>query len=174
MSCHCTIIKRRPDGSEAARYQGVRLEAQAGWQAARAVWGYRTLDAGYMVFEHGDELDEFFSLERGYNVFALYRGGRDLVGWYCNVTLPTVVEGDTIIWHDLYIDIIRYPNGQWLLLDMDELMESDLESRDPARYAAILEARDELLELMRAGAYPFSGARPPEMVPTRTKQAFKA
>lgn len=152
----CEIVKLRPDGSEATRYEGVFLDAPAGWVAARAVWGYRRLDAGYLLFEPGDVLDEFFALERPYNAFALYRGGAELVGWYCNVTHPTMLHAGEICWHDLYIDLIVYPDGRLLVLDEDELDESGLEHSDPTLHGMILAARDELLALAAAGGYPFS------------------
>jgi hypothetical protein len=150
------IVKLRPEGSEAARYSGERFPAPDGWIAARAQWRYGRMDAGYMVFEPGDYLDEYFALERPYNAFALFRATGDFVGWYCNVTYPTRVTDHTITWHDLYVDVIVYPDGRTLVLDEDELAESELLERDPALHAEILAARDELLELAAANAYPFS------------------
>ena len=163
-----TIVKLRPDGSEAARYSGAPLASQPGWVAARAVWRYRRLDAGYLIFEPGDEFDEYFALEQMFNAFALYRGGREFIGWYCNVTHPTTVRDGTIFWHDLYIDLIVYPDGRLLVLDEDELAESQLEHTDPALHARILAARDDLLALAATDAYPFSatggGTRRPVLI----------
>lgn len=166
-----TIVKLKPDGSQAARYDGVPLVAAAGWVAARAVWRYRRLDAGYLVFEPGDELDEFFALDAGYNAFAIYRAGREFVGWYCNVTHPACLRDGTITWHDLYIDVIVYPDGRLLVLDEDELAASGLATTDPALHARIVAARDALLALAASGAYPFSAGGAPERRPALLQDA---
>ena len=158
------IVKLRPDGVEAARYSGQPLEAPAGWLAVRAVWGYRRLDAGYLVFEPGDELDEFFALDQPYNLFALYRAG-ELIGWYCNVTHETTVRDGVIVWHDLFVDVIVYPDGNTLVLDEDELADSGLAVGDPVLHARILAARDELLDMAARGVYPFSTTGAPERRP---------
>ena len=117
------------------------------------------MDLGYMAFSSGDYLDEYFALDQPFNAMALYRPDDSLVAWYCNVTQPTIVENGEIHWHDLYIDVIVYPDGRTLVLDEDELEESGLELSDPVLHQMILNGRDELLRLASAGAYPFSEAR---------------
>src|SRR5687767_12831740 len=126
-----TVVKLRPDGSEAARYVGAELPAPAGWVAVRAQWRYGRVDIGCLAFEPGDILDEFFALDRPYNAFALHRADGEFVGWYCNVTYPTTVTSDAIYWHDLYVDVIAYPDGRTLVLDEDELAASGLATADP-------------------------------------------
>jgi hypothetical protein len=153
-----TVVKLRPSGVEATRYAGTRIDAPAGWIAVRAQWVHGRMDLGYLVFEADDWLGEFFAIEKPYNAFALYRASGVFAGWYCNVTHPTQVVGRTITWHDLYVDVIVYPDGRTLVLDEDELAESGLEQHDPALHASILRARDELLDLAAARAYPFSEA----------------
>ena len=153
-----TVVKLRPNGAEATRYAGARIDAPEGWIAVRAQWVHGRMDLGYLVFEPDDWLDEFFAIERPYNAFALYRAAGAFMGWYCNVTHPTAVDGRTITWHDLYVDVIVYPDGRTLVLDEDELAESGLDEHDPALHARILNARDELLRLAAARAYPFSEA----------------
>lgn len=114
------------------------------------------MDLGYLTFLNGDVLDEYFALHRPYNAFALFRANGEFAGWYCNVTHPTTVAESEIHWHDLYLDVIVYPDGQTLVLDEDELEESGIETSNPALHAMILAGRDELLELVKSNAYPFS------------------
>lgn len=154
------IVKISPKGKPPVRYTGTLIESPEGWVAARADWVHGEMDLGYMAFMPGDYLDEYFALDAPYNAMALYRGGDDsLVAWYCNVTHPTVIENGEIHWHDLFIDVIVYPDGRILVLDEDELEESGLETSDPALHAMILEGRDRLVQLANAGEYPFSEAR---------------
>lgn len=150
-----TIIKLRPDGSEAIRYPGEVITAPAGWVAARAPWGQRRVDLGYLVFEPNDIFLEYFALDDPFNVFAIYTHEGTLKGWYCNVTHPSWIERATIYWHDLYIDVVAYPEGRVIVLDEDELAESGLVSRDPTLHRRILDARDTLIAMVTNRRYPF-------------------
>lgn len=160
-----TVVKLRADGSEAARYSGEPIDAPPGWVAVRATWRYQRVDTGYLVFEPGDELDEFFALARPYNAFALYRQGRGFAGWYCNVTHPTSVRDGVIYWHDLYVDVIVTEVGERIVLDEDELADAGLLESDPNLHAMILAARDDLLAMAGSDEYPFSAGGSPERRP---------
>lgn len=149
-------VKHAPDGREQTRYGGTRIPSEPDWIAVRAEWVHGEYDLGYLHFRNGDYLDEYFSLSQPYNAFALFRGDGAFQGWYCNVTHPTRVTSQEIHWHDLYVDVIVYPDGRTLVLDEDELAESGLESTDPGLHEMILAARDELLQMARDHAYPFS------------------
>jgi hypothetical protein len=150
------VVKLRPDGTPATRYQAVELASPAGWIATEAHWTFKTVDIGHFTFEPGDRLEEFFSLDRWYNLFVVFRPTGELAGWYCNVTYPTIVTGDELHWHDLWVDVIVTREGQVAVLDEDELEASGLAATDPPLYATILAARDELLAMQRENAYPFS------------------
>jgi hypothetical protein len=149
------IVKVRPDGREAARYRGRELPAEPGWLAVRAEWTHGFYDLGYLTFQDGDYLDEYFSLDQYFNAFAIFRAGGEFAGWYCNVTYPTRVLPGEIQWHDLYVDVIVQPNGETVVVDEDELEASGLETRDPKLYDAVLASRDHLLTLVNTRAYPF-------------------
>ncbi|MDI3342097.1 MAG: DUF402 domain-containing protein [Sphaerobacter sp.] len=153
-----TIVKLSPDGTEAARYPGRALPSPPGWVAARAFWIFGRMDLGYLVFDPQDVFLEYFSLTRPYNAFGIYTSHGRFKGWYCNVTRPSWLDGDVLYWHDLYVDVVIYPDGRHLILDEDELARAELATRDPALHGMILAARDELLQLARARAYPFSEA----------------
>jgi hypothetical protein len=155
-----TIVKLRPDGSQAASYQGVAIDSPPGWVVARAEWAFPRMDLDYMVFEPGDYLYEYFPTSHPFNAFVLFSSSDALKGWYCNVTHPTTVEGTTIYWHDLYVDVVQKADGTILVLDEDELAESDLMRIDPGLHAMITSARDLVVEKMRTSAYPFSAFPP--------------
>lgn len=151
-----TIVKLRPDGSEAARYPGKVRPSPRGWVAIEARWGYQRMDLGYVVYEPNDLFLEYFSLDQPYNAFAVYGADGGFKGWYCNVTHPSWVESDTLYWHDLYLDVIVTSDGTVQVLDEDELAASGLVMSDPRLHAMILSARDRLLQMVREQAYPFS------------------
>lgn len=150
-----SIVKLRPDGTEGTRYPGTVLPGQPGWLVAHAVWGRDRLELGYLTFDPDDQFVEYFALHAPYNAFALYSHRRELKGWYCNVTYPTRVTSHEVAWHDLFVDVIVYPDGRLLILDEDELAEAGIEQTDPALFAMILEGSRCLQRLARQRAYPF-------------------
>jgi len=152
-----TIVKLRPDGSEAIRYPGTMIDAPAGWVAARAPWEQRRYDLGYLVFEPGDIFLEFFSLLEPFNVFANFTCDGQLKGWYSNVTHPSWVEDNTIYWHDLFIDVISYPDkADVLVLDEEELADAGVEHANPELFRLIVAGRQRLLTMVAHGEYPFT------------------
>lgn len=149
------VVKLRPDGDEAIRYPGEIISAPDDWVAVRAPWGQRRVELGYLTFEPDDVFFEYFSLSRPFNAFAICTSQENLKGWYCNVTRPSWFEDAQVYWHDLYVDVIAYPDGRTLVLDEDELAESGLATSDPRAHQLILEARDELLSMVGRNEYPF-------------------
>jgi len=157
------IVKLKPDGSEAIRYPGSVIASPSGWVAVQAPWGQRRVDLGYLVFEPNDIFLEFFSLREPLNVFSIFTHDGVLKGWYCNVTRPSWVSDRTIYWHDLYIDVVAYPDdARPLVLDEDELAEAAVEQRDPALFQLICAARTRLLQMVATCEYPFTERRLPE------------
>ena len=150
------IVKLRPDGSEAARYPGTTIQSPPGWVAVSAVWEHGRVDVGAFAFENGDRLREYFALEAPYNAFAVEDQHGRAKGWYCNVTHPSRLDGETLFWHDLYVDVLVDAAGRVEVVDEDELAESGLPECDPDLTTRILAARDDLLRLVADGAYPFS------------------
>lgn len=151
------IVKLRPDGSEAIRYPGEVIPAPSGWIAARAPWGQRRVDLGYLIFDPDDIFLEFFSTIEPLNVFAIFTATGTLKGWYCNVTRPSWMRDRAVYWHDLYIDVVAYPDRDDVqVLDEDELAEAGVEASDPALYKLIAKGRLRLLEMIAANEYPFT------------------
>ncbi len=155
------IIKLRPDGSEAAAYDGVELVGSfpEDWRGFRAEWTTGAVYAGGLVFETGDVLHEYFSPTAWFDAFALFSHEGLLKGWYGNVTWPTTFEpgpdGETVVWHDLFVDLIGFPDGQYVILDEDELEASDLMMSDPDLIALILLARDTMIARFTGRDFPF-------------------
>lgn len=146
------IVKRAPDGSEATKYLAVirRTDAPSPWIEVEATWTHGPVTVGGLVFESGDTLREFFSATHPFNAFALFSPSGAFKGWYGNVTFPTFLIGDettpTLVWHDLYLDVVILPDRAMHLLDDDELADSGLPSSEPSLYEAIIQARHDLID----------------------------
>lgn len=156
-----TVVKLAPDGSEVTRYPGrvIEIGAPPPWLAVEARWVNRQVDLDGLSFVPGDTLHEFFSPVDRFNVFAVFAPAGHLRGWYANITHPTTLDSTTdpltLTWHDLFLDVVALPRGPVTIRDEDELAEADLASADPELYAAILEARDDILRRVAAGHFPF-------------------
>jgi predicted RNA-binding protein associated with RNAse of E/G family len=156
------VIKLNPAGQEVARYSAKVLDEAlpASWFAVRATWTMKRVEVDGLVFEPGDTLIEYFSTEHWFNAFRVVAPDGTARGVYGNVTYPTTVttgeDGTTITWHDLYLDVVRLPDDSVMLCDEDELADSGLEAIDPELHACIRAAAGEMLELARAGTFPFN------------------
>lgn len=149
-----TVVKRAPDGSEAARYPATvaATEAPAPWIELIAEWTLPHVDVSGLIFEPGDTLREFFSAEHPFNAFAVIAPSGVLRGWYGNVTYPAFIETvkgkQALVWHDLYLDVVILADGTMHPLDDDELAESGLPANEPAFGEAIVQARRDLIAMI--------------------------
>lgn len=145
------VMKRAPLGSEATRYPATRVAttAPAPWIEVIATWVVPDVVVAGLEFVPGDTIREFFSPTRPFNAFAVIAPEGGLRGWYGNVTYPATIEQVdgvlTLIWHDLYLDVVTLPDGSLFLLDDDELDESGIPASDPAFSTAIHDARRDLI-----------------------------
>lgn len=158
------VLKLHPDGHVVTEYPGTLVPgaAPAPWVCVRATWTHRLVAMDGLEFHPGDVLMEYFSPERWFNVFAVHEPGPDgaLRGWYANVTYPTAydpaTDPPTLTWHDLYLDVVAVPGGRVTVRDEDELEDSGLERTDPRLHRRVVEALDEILRALAAGAFPFA------------------
>lgn len=148
------VVKRAPEGHEATRYPAVRVEtaAPAPWIELDAVWVVPDVVVAGLEFVPGDTIREFFSAEHPYNAFAVIAPDGELRGWYGNVTYPATIEtidgAVTLVWHDLYLDVVILPDGSLFRLDDDELAASGIPDADSAFAAAIKRAREDLVAII--------------------------
>jgi hypothetical protein len=155
------VVKRAPDGSEAARYQGVVVgHRHDSWLLVQATWTNRRIELGGLSFCAGDELLEWFSPRHPFNAFAVFSPEDRFKGWYANVADPVRLDATTdppvLFWHDLYLDLIGLPDGSFTVHDDDELLASGLPDANPKLHARILEAQSELIRRFQRQLPPFA------------------
>ncbi len=151
-----TVVKHRPDGTEAARYPAtvVSSHVSSPWVEVEAVWSGSLVDVAGLAFEPGDLLKEYFSPLHPFNAFAVIAPEGPRKGWYGNVTYPAFLLDDgmnpTLVWHDLYLDLVVLADGTVHLLDDDELDAAPAPFSDQAMHYAIHAARQDLLAFVRS------------------------
>ena len=101
-----------------------------------------------------------FWTDRDYNVYHNHRPvGRRRIASYANVALPAEIDGDTVRWVDLDLDVILTADGEVVLDDADEFEQHRREFAYPdALVERATAARDELLRAARTGVFPFDRA----------------
>lgn len=148
-----TVYKRNHQSEPIWHYHGTVLERNETMIVLEAVFNRDDYVATYHTFKKGDRMIEWFFADRGYNIFELHHRDTDtLEGWYCNITRPARFTDDSIHADDLALDVMVYPNGDYVILDKDEFDALPLD--ESARQDA-LAALGALLHLVNTRIPPF-------------------
>jgi protein associated with RNAse G/E len=112
------------------------------------------------IFRPGDLSVEFYWSDRWWNVTAAYEPTTGaLKGYYCNVAKPSRWRAEPepiIMYTDLDLDLIVFPDGRIELHDEDEFVQYAAQYHYPAR--TIERARrtvDEIIARIERRAHPF-------------------
>ncbi len=151
-----TVRLIKPAKDTIITYDGALLRRDDTCILLQARWTRPRMDLGYVVFEPGDSLYEYFYCDRWYNIYQLNAVDGTLKGWYCNITRPAIFGDDTIESEDLELDMFVSPDRATILvLDEDEYAARGLEHSDPDTHRAARAALVELTDMARRGAAPF-------------------
>ena len=145
-----TLIKRNIKGEATWQYKGRLLRRVPGGVLIEAFFNRPDMPFLDIVLKQGDRAVEVFYTDRWYNIFEIYdRDDGKLKGWYCNIGLPAVEEGNgRISYIDLALDLWVTPDGRKQILDEDEFSELPL---DEATRVSALTALEELSSLFADG-----------------------
>lgn len=131
MMNNIVVHKLNESGIEVWRYEGKVLDFDLKQVTLEARFDREKVEFHGITLNKGDRFVETFYAEYWYNTFAIYDAHNDCFkGWYCNITRPARIELGHIYAEDLAIDLIVYPDGQWLVLDEDEFEELDIPKQD--------------------------------------------
>ncbi len=61
-----------------------------------------------------------YFMDEGIKISKIFNAKNELVYWYCDI-IRTEKNGDSLIFHDLLVDVIVYPDGSVKVADLDEL-----------------------------------------------------
>jgi len=87
--------------------------------------------------------------KEGYKISRLYGEDGSFVRWYCDIIFETV-NGNEIIFSDLLVDVVLWPDGKVHVVDLDEAadaMEQGLIT--PEQLALALRTTERLLKKIR-------------------------
>ncbi len=124
------IVKLNLQREETWRYEGRMLKKDREGLIIEAFFNREDLPFHGLILKKNDRFVERYFYTRWYNIFEIHDREDDrLKGWYCNVTCPAEFSPGKIAYVDLALDVLVYPNGDYLVLDEEEFTELPL---DPA------------------------------------------
>jgi predicted RNA-binding protein associated with RNAse of E/G family len=116
-----TVIKLNHLGEELIRYQGEVLRREQNSLILKAFFNFQRYEVGEILLQKGDRFIETYYTDRWYTIYEIYDPQDDsLKGWYCDISYPALIEGNTITFKDLALDLLVYPDGRQIVLDEDE------------------------------------------------------
>ena len=122
-----TVIKLDIHKVETWRYTGEVLERGEHHIVLEAYFDREDSLFHGMTLAKGDRFIETYYTNRWYNVFEIHARDNDqLRGWYCNIGKPAVIDGNTLSYIDLALDLLVFPDGRQIVLDEDEFASLDL------------------------------------------------
>jgi uncharacterized protein len=134
-----TIIKQNPAGEETWRYSGTVLKRDKNSMVVEAFFDREDIDFHGLCLCRGDRFVETYYFERWYNVFEIYdRQNKHLKGWYCNVSSPAIEKERLLIYRDLALDLLVFPDGRQIVLDEDEFTVLEISPREHKQALAAL------------------------------------
>ncbi len=130
-----TIIKLDIHRQETWRYEGRILNRNDKSLLIEAFFNRDDLSFHGIILKRNDRFLERYYQDRWYNIFEIHdREDDHLKGWYCNITKPAEVSRGEIAYVDLALDLLVYPDRNYLVLDEDEFNALTID--DSCRQAA--------------------------------------
>lgn len=125
-----SVYKQNHLGEPVFCWQGELLAESPTFRLISAFFnGADQVNVDQVIFRRGDLMLERYYTDRFYNVFEVRVGRSDLVKcWYINLSRPAQFTTESIIWQDLALDLVFYPDGTYRLLDEDEFTALDMSS----------------------------------------------
>ena len=118
-----TIIKNDHLGNEVWRYPGKLIAQSDKGLLLEAHFNRADLEFNGVLLKKDDLFLELYLHGKYFNIYQIYdRDSRLLKAWYCNVTRPVQVNEDIISYDDLALDLLVFPDGCQMSLDVDEFM----------------------------------------------------
>jgi len=122
-----TVLKLNTENQVTWRYQGQVIDEQPDRLTLEAYFDRDDVEFHGIWLRKGDRFVETYFTNRWYNIFEIHARDDDtLRGWYCNVGSPAEIEGATLSYIDLALDLLVYPDHRQVVLDEDEFEHLDI------------------------------------------------
>lgn len=115
------IIKQDYLGRDVWQYSGTLVEGNESKIVIEAYFDREDTPVDKMVIRQGDKFIETYYSNQWFNIYEIQdqRSG-NVKAWYCNISYPAEISNDSVVFRDLVLDLLVYPDGTQVILDMDE------------------------------------------------------
>jgi len=140
------IIKLNLENQEVWRYQGRIIDRDPSSLLVEAFFNIDDRPFHGITIRRDDRSIERYFSDRWYNIFEIHDRDDDRIkAWYCNITKPAAFSPGKITYVDLALDVLVYPDGEYITLDHDEFEALDL---DPITSQKALNALNNLKNII--------------------------
>jgi len=141
------IIKNDHTGCEVWHYQGEIIAQSANGLIAKAHFNRADLEFNGVLLKENDCFLELYLFEKWFNIYEIFdRDDGELKAWHCNITKPVRLDKGDILYDDLALDLLVFPDGRRLVLDEDEFVALNLTEEDQRTARSALQELEELFE----------------------------
>lgn len=98
---------------------------------------------------------EYFFFKEGYTVAMEIEEGK-ILSYYCNIAMPSMLNGNQLSFVDLDLDVVKRRNEDWIVVDEDEFEVNSVKYGYPAALKEYALMSLELLQnKVSKGLFPF-------------------
>jgi len=135
------VIKLNTHREETWRYDGRIVARDESGVLIEAFFNRDDLPFHGITLQSNDRFLERYFKDRWYNIFEIHdRTDNRIKGWYCNITKPAEITPGKVAYVDLALDLLVYPNGDYLILDEEEFQQLGLNDGERENAERALEA----------------------------------
>jgi protein associated with RNAse G/E len=129
-----SVIKLDYAGQETYQYEGILLQSLAHTIIIEAFFDREEIQVEDLTLKKGDRFVEYYFDDRWYNIFEIHdQSGQKIKGWYCNICHPAEFQNGRVLYRDLALDLLVYPDGRQSVLDQNEFntlpLQTDVKNR---------------------------------------------
>lgn len=115
------IIKQDYLGHDVWQYSGTLVEIDDNKIVIEAYFDREDTPVDKIVIRQGDKFIETYFSNQWFNIYEIQdqRSG-NVKAWYCNISYPAEISSDSVVFRDLVLDLLVFPDETQVVLDMDE------------------------------------------------------
>jgi len=151
-----TVYARKYDGSVHREWKAQSSERRGTLVVLDAVFDSEIRHPLLGTIAAGTRSIEYYWTDRWYNIFRFIEADGRLRNYYCNINTPAQLDGYTLTFTDLDIDVLVAPDFSVSVLDEDEFALHSVEFNYPVELQRQARtALAELLALITRRGFPF-------------------
>lgn len=144
------IIKLNTQNDEVWRYQGRIIDQDPSSLLVEAFFNINDKPFHGITIRRDDRSIERYFSDRWYNIFEIHDRDDDRIkAWYCNITKPAEFSPGRVTYVDLALDLLVYPDGDYITLDHDEFEALNLDPMTSKKALKALKSLTEIIENKR-------------------------